>query len=302
MNLKVKIGNLTLQNPVMTASGTFGFGREYKEYIDLNKLGAIVVKGITLKPKKGNPPPRIFETSSGVLNSIGLQNPGLQGFLEKELPFLDNLDIPVIVNIAGETIEEFVYIAEKLDKVNIEGIELNLSCPNVKKGGMSFGINPEDIFNITKEVRKITIKTVIVKLTPNVTDIGICAKAAEEGGADGVSLINTVAGMAIDLENRKPFFNNIIAGLSGPAIKPIAIKMVYEVSKSVKIPIVGMGGIMNFKDALEFMVAGASAVGIGTCNFINPKCTIDVIDGIKKYLIENKIEDINKIIGSLKID
>lgn len=302
MNLNVKIGNLTLQNPVMTASGTFGFGREYKEYIDLNKLGAIVVKGITLKPKKGNPPPRIFETSSGVLNSIGLQNPGLQGFLEKELPFLDNLDIPVIVNVAGETIEEFVYIAEKLDKVNIDGIELNLSCPNVKKGGMSFGINPEDILNITKEVRKTTIKTVIVKLTPNVTDIGICAKAAEEGGADAVSLINTIAGMAIDLENRRPFFNNIIAGLSGPAIKPIAIKMVYEVSKSVKIPIVGMGGIMNFKDALEFMVAGASAVGIGTCNFINPQCTIDVIDGIKKYLIENKIEDINKIIGSLKID
>ncbi len=215
MNLQVVIGKLKLKNPVMAASGTFGFGREYGEYIDLNQLGAIVVKGLTVKPKEGNPPPRVYETPCGMLNSVGLQNPGVDAFIEKELPFLRDYDVAVIVNIAGETIEEFAYMAKKLDIDGVDGIEINVSCPNVKKGGMAFGINPEDIFNITKEVKKVTQKTVIVKLTPNVTDIGVCAKAAEDGGADAVSLINTIAGMAIDIDTRKPVFKNVIAGLSG---------------------------------------------------------------------------------------
>lgn len=301
MNLSVEIGKIKLKNPVITASGTFGFGREYSEYIDLNKLGAIVVKGLTVKPREGNPPPRLFETASGILNSIGLQNPGVDAFIERELPFLKSFDVPVIVNIAGETVEEFVYMAEKLDVEGIEGIEINVSCPNVKKGGMAFGVNPDDIFDITRKVRKATSKTVIVKLTPNVTDIKVCAKAAEKGGADAISLINTVAGMAVDIDKRRPVFENVIGGLSGPAIKPIALKMVYEVVTVVSIPVIGMGGIMNYKDALEFLIVGARAIAVGTCNFVNPYCTVEIIDGIKKYMEENEIEDINEIIGSIKI-
>lgn len=302
LNLQVEIGKLKLKNPVMAASGTFGFGREYGEYIDLNQLGAIVVKGLTVNPKEGNPPPRVYETPCGMLNSVGLQNPGINAFIEKELPFLRDYDVAVIVNIAGETIEEFAYMAKKLDIDGVDGIEINVSCPNVKKGGMAFGINPEDIFNITKEVKKVTQKTVIVKLTPNVGDIGVCAKAAEDGGADAVSLINTIAGMAINIDTRTPVFKNVIAGLSGPAIKPIALRMVYEAARAVKIPVIGMGGISSFKDALEFMIAGAKAVAIGTCNFVNPNCTIEVIEGIKQYMVLNNIEDINEIIGSLKVE
>ena len=301
MSLKVNIGNLEFKNPVFVASGTFGFGKEYSQYVDLNKLGAIMVKGLTLNPKEGNPPPRIYETPSGILNSVGLQNPGVDGFLRDELPFLKKFDTKVIVNIAGETIEEFVTMAQKLDIDGVHALELNVSCPNVKEGGMAFGVNPNSIYEITKRVKGVTSKIVIVKLTPNVADIKIYAKAAEDGGADAVSLINTITGMAVDINSRKPIFKNIFAGLSGPAVKPIALKYVYEAKKAVSIPVIGMGGISSAEDAIEFMIVGATAVAIGTYNFINPTCTMDILEGIKKYMNENNVSDINQIINSINI-
>lgn len=302
MNLEVNVGKLKLKNPVMVASGTFGFGKEYSEYINLDFLGAIVVKGLTIKPRGGNPPPRIYETPSGILNSVGLQNPGIDAFIEDELPFLKDYDVAVIANIAGESVEEFVYMAKKLDIDGIHAIELNVSCPNVKEGGMAFGVKPECIYEITKKVKESTNKQVIVKLTPNVVDISVCAKAAQNGGADAISLINTITGMAIDIKSRKPIFKNVFAGLSGPAIKPIALKLVYEAVKAVTIPVIGMGGIKSAEDAIEFMIAGAKAVAVGTYNFVNPYCTMEIIDGIKKYMAENSIRDINEIIGSLNIN
>ncbi|MEG6570816.1 dihydroorotate dehydrogenase [Thermoanaerobacterium thermosaccharolyticum] len=301
MSLKVNIGNLEFKNPVFVASGTFGFGKEYSQYVDLNKLGAIMVKGLTLNPKEGNPPPRIYETPSGILNSVGLQNPGVDGFLRDELPFLKKFDTKVIVNIAGETIEEFVTMAQKLDIDGVHALELNVSCPNVKEGGMAFGVNPNSIYEITKRVKGVTSKIVIVKLTPNVADIKIYAKAAEDGGADAVSLINTITGMAVDINSRKPIFKNIFAGLSGPAVKPIALKYVYEAKKAVSIPVIGMGGISSAEDAIEFMIVGATAVAIGTYNFINPTCTKDILEGIKKYMNENNVSDINQIINSINV-
>ncbi|AGB19147.1 dihydroorotate dehydrogenase [Thermoanaerobacterium thermosaccharolyticum] len=301
MSLKVNIGNLEFKNPVFVASGTFGFGKEYSQYVDLNKLGAITVKGLTLNPKEGNPPPRIYETPSGILNSVGLQNPGVDGFLKDELPFLKKFDTKVIVNIAGETIEEFVTMAQKLDIDGVHALELNVSCPNVKEGGMAFGVNPISIYEITKRVKGVTSKIVIVKLTPNVADIKIYAKAAEDGGADAVSLINTITGMAVDINSRRPIFKNIFAGLSGPAVKPIALKHVYEAKKAVSIPVIGMGGISSAEDAIEFMIVGATAVAIGTYNFINPTCTMDILEGIKKYMNENNVSDINQIINSINI-
>ncbi|PHO06957.1 dihydroorotate dehydrogenase B catalytic subunit [Thermoanaerobacterium thermosaccharolyticum] len=301
MSLKVNIGNLEFKNPVFVASGTFGFGKEYSQYVDLNKLGAIMVKGLTLNPKEGNPPPRIYETPSGILNSVGLQNPGVDGFLRDELPFLKKFDTKVIVNIAGETIEEFVTMAQKLDIDGVHALELNVSCPNVKEGGMAFGVNPNSIYEITKRVKGVTNKIVIVKLTPNVADIKIYAKAAEDGGADAVSLINTITGMAVDINSRKPIFKNIFAGLSGPAVKPIALKYVYEAKKAVSIPVIGMGGISSAEDAIEFMIVGATAVAIGTYNFINPTCTMDILEGIKKYMNKNNVSDINQIINSINV-
>lgn len=301
MSLKVNIGNLEFKNPVFVASGTFGFGKEYSQYVDLNKLGAIMVKGLTLNPKEGNPPPRIYETPSGILNSVGLQNPGVDGFLKDELPFLKKFDTKVIVNIAGETIEEFVTMAQKLDIDGVHALELNVSCPNVKEGGMAFGVNPNSIYEITKRVKGVTNKIVIVKLTPNVADIKIYAKAAEDGGADAVSLINTITGMAVDINSRKPIFKNIFAGLSGPAVKPIALKYVYEAKKAVSIPVIGMGGISSAEDAIEFMIVGATAVAIGTYNFINPTCTMDILEDIKKYMNKNNVSDINQIINSINV-
>ncbi|WP_434630432.1 dihydroorotate dehydrogenase [Thermoanaerobacterium thermosaccharolyticum] len=293
--------NLEFKNPVFVASGTFGFGKEYSQYVDLNKLGAIMVKGLTLNPKEGNPPPRIYETPSGILNSVGLQNPGVDGFLRDELPFLKKFDTKVIVNIAGETIEEFVTMAQKLDIDGVHALELNVSCPNVKEGGMAFGVNPNSIYEITKRVKGVTSKIVIVKLTPNVADIKIYAKAAEDGGADAVSLINTITGMAVDINSRKPIFKNIFAGLSGPAVKPIALKYVYEAKKAVSIPVIGMGGISSAEDAIEFMIVGATAVAIGTYNFINPTCTMDILEDIKKYMNKNNVSDINQIINSINV-
>jgi dihydroorotate dehydrogenase (NAD+) catalytic subunit len=301
LSLKVNIGNLEFKNPVFVASGTFGFGKEYSQYVDLNKLGAIMVKGLTLNPKEGNPPPRIYETPSGILNSVGLQNPGVDGFLKDELPFLKKFDTKVIVNIAGETIEEFVTMAQKLDIDGVHALELNVSCPNVKEGGMAFGVNPNSIYEITKRVKGVTNKIVIVKLTPNVADIKIYAKAAEDGGADAVSLINTITGMAVDINSRKPIFKNIFAGLSGPAVKPIALKYVYEAKKAVSIPVIGMGGISSAEDAIEFMIVGATAVAIGTYNFINPTCTMDILEDIKKYMNKNNVSDINQIINSINV-
>jgi len=301
LRLKVNIGNLEFKNPVFVASGTFGFGKEYSQYVDLNKLGAIMVKGLTLNPKEGNPPPRIYETPSGILNSVGLQNPGVDGFLKDELPFLKKFDTKIIVNIAGETIEEFVTMAQKLDIDGVHALELNVSCPNVKEGGMAFGVNPNSIYEITKRVKYVTDKTVIVKLTPNVADIKIYAKAAEDGGADAVSLINTITGMAVDINSKRPIFKNIFAGLSGPAVKPIALKHVYEAKKAVSIPVIGMGGISSAEDAIEFMIVGATAVAIGTYNFINPTCTMDILEGIKKYMNENNVSDINQIINSINV-
>jgi len=301
LRLKVNIGNLEFKNPVFVASGTFGFGKEYSQYVDLNKLGAIMVKGLTLNPKEGNPPPRIYETPSGILNSVGLQNPGVDGFLKDELPFLKKFDTKVIVNIAGKTIEEFVTMAQKLDIDGVHALELNVSCPNVKEGGMAFGVNPNSIYEITKRVKGVTSKIVIVKLTPNVADIKIYAKAAEDGGADAVSLINTITGMAVDINSRKPIFKNIFAGLSGPAVKPIALKYVYEAKKAVSIPVIGMGGISSAEDAIEFMIVGATAVAVGTYNFINPTCTMDILEGIKKYMNKNNVSDINQIINSINV-
>jgi dihydroorotate dehydrogenase (NAD+) catalytic subunit len=301
MNLTVNIGKLKLKNPVMTASGTFGYGEEYSEFLDLNELGAVVVKGISLKPRQGNPSPRICETPAGMLNSIGLQNVGLDDFLNIKLPYLKKFDTKIVVNILGNTIEEYLELAEALDNSGIDAIELNVSCPNVDKGGMLFGTDKKLLEKLIKKIRRVVKNSVLItKLSPNVSDIGGFAKAAEESGSDAVSLINTIPGMAIDVKTRKPKIANIIGGLSGPAIKPIALRMVYEANKSINIPIIGIGGIMNVEDAIEFMLAGATAIEVGTANFINPTATIDIINGLKSYLESNGISDVRKLTGGLK--
>ena len=301
INLAVEIGSLKIKNPVMTASGTFGYGEEYADYVDLNKIGAIVVKGLSLKPRLGNPPPRIMETAGGMLNSVGLQNIGVEAFTAEKLPYLRKFDVAVIANIYGETYAEYSKVAGKLSSVKgVHALEVNISCPNVKKGGLSFGADPKAAAEVTRRVKGETNLPVIVKLTPNVTDIAAIAAAVEKAGADAVSLINTLTGMSVDLKTRTPHLKNITGGLSGPAIKPVALRMVWQVVQRVSIPVIGIGGIMNAEDALEFLILGAKAVQIGTANFINPRATLDVIEGIQNYLIDNKIDDINDIIGTFK--
>ena len=303
--MQVEIAGIKLKNPVMTASGTFGYGEEFSPFIDLDKLGAMVLKGITLKPKMGNPPPRIIETPSGMLNSIGLQNVGLEALIKEKLSYLKKFNTPVIINISGDTIEEYVELARRLGEVSeekgIAGLEVNISCPNVKKGGMVWGTNANTTYKIINNIRKATSLPLIVKLTPNVTDIKIIAQAAEEAGADALSLINTLVGMAVDIDSRKPKLANVSGGLSGPAIKPVALWMVWQVFQTVNIPVIGIGGIIKVKNALEFIIAGARAIEIGTANFVNPRVTVEIIEGIEKYLIENNIKDINELVGSMKI-
>lgn len=301
VNLSVNIGSLSLPNPVVTASGTFGYGQEYAEFVDIEKLGAIVVKGLSYIPKQGNPPPRIVETPAGMLNAIGLQNIGVETFIKDKLPYLRTLDLKVIANFFGDSIDEYINAAEALTMCGgVHALEMNISCPNKKSGWIVFGTNPDAMREVVTAVRKATDLPLIVKLSPNVTDIGMMAKVAEDCGADAVSLINTITGMCIDINSRRSKLANITGGLSGPAIRPVAVRMVWEVHKSVMIPIIGMGGIMNAHDALEFMIAGATAVSVGTANFINPMVSIEIIPGIKDYLREHKISDINEIIGSLK--
>jgi dihydroorotate dehydrogenase (NAD+) catalytic subunit len=297
-NLKLELAGIKLKNPVMVASGTFGYGEEFNELIDLNRLGAIITKTVTLKSKAGNPPPRTTETAAGMLNSIGLQNEGVDHLISHYLPFLKSFDTPVIVNIAGETIEEYAEVARRLkSEPVVKGIEINISCPNVKKGGMVFGCDPQLTKEVVSAVRKATSLPLIVKLTPNVTDIAAIAKSAVEAGADAISLINTLLGMAIDVKAGKPKLATYTGGLSGPAIKPVAVRMVWQVYQAVKVPIIGMGGIMNTEDALEFILAGASAVAVGTASFINPKTAIEIIEGLEDYLEKNKIKDIKELVG-----
>ncbi len=301
-NLRVKLGILELKNPVMTASGTFGYGREYDSLMDLNLLGAIIVKGLSLKPKEGNSPPRIVETPCGMLNAIGLANIGLEAFMEEELPWLRNLNTEVIVNIYGHSVEEYAELSAALKGVDgVSAIEVNISCPNVDCGGMVFGTDPDVSARVTEKVVEKTDKPVIVKLSPNVTDIRLVAKAVEGAGADALSLINTLTGMAIDVETQTPKLNNISGGLSGPAIKPVALHKVYQVASTVDIPVIGVGGIMDFRDALEFLIAGARAIQVGTANLINPRATMDIIEGIRGYCVERGLDDISELIGSLKI-
>jgi len=297
-DLTVRIGRIILKNPVVVSSGTFGFGEEFEDFFDLNCLGAIIPKGISLKPMAGNPPPRIFETEGGIINSIGLQNPGFREFIKNKLPYYKNLKTHLIVNFFGNTQKEYVELARRFDNVvGISGLEMNISCPNVKRGGMVFGTDPQMAYRLVQAVRKATTLTLIVKLSPNVTDIALMAKSVEEAGADAVSLVNTFRAMAVNIHTKKPELGNTIGGLSGPAIKPIALRMVWEVSQAVAIPIIGMGGIMNAKDAIEFILVGASAIQIGTANLVNPKTGIEVLQGIEKYLVQNRIDHIQKLIG-----
>ncbi|MCW1734844.1 dihydroorotate dehydrogenase [Anaerorudis cellulosivorans] len=300
--LKVTIGNLELKNPVTTASGTFGYGREYADFMDLDRLGGIFVKGTTLEPREGNDYPRMAETASGMLNAVGLQNKGVDYFVTHIYPEIKHYDTAIIVNVSGSTIEDYAACAEKLiDLEKIPAIELNISCPNVKEGGMAFGTSAASAARVTQAVRKVYPKTLIVKLSPNVTDITEIARAAEAEGADAVSLVNTFLGMAIDAESRKPLLSTVTGGLSGPCIKPIALRMVWQVYHAVNIPVIGMGGISNWKDAVEFMLAGATAVQIGTYNFIDPTVSIQVIEGIKNYLNRHNLHTVSELIGKLEI-
>jgi dihydroorotate dehydrogenase (NAD+) catalytic subunit len=301
-NLRVNIGGLEISNPVMTASGTFGYAKEYEAFVDLKRLGAIVVKGLSLEPSKGNPPQRIVETPCGMLNAIGLENVGLKAFAEEKAPFLKSLDTPVFVNIYGKSITEYAELAARLEDIDaVSGIEVNISCPNVKSGGIAFGAFPESTAEVVKAIRRRTSRPMMVKLSPNVTDITEIAKAAEGEGTDSISLINTITGMSINIETRRPMLANITGGLSGPAIKPVALRMVWQVVQTVNVPVIGIGGIMTAKDALEFLIAGATAVQVGTANFINPHATIDILHGIEAFLIQQHIEDIADIIGTLEI-
>lgn len=296
MNTNVKIGNLELKNPVLTASGTFGYGLEFADFIDLNRLGGFIVKGTTLHHREGNPYPRMAETPSGMLNAVGLQNKGVDYFIENIYPKLQDLQTNVVVNVSGSCIEDYVATAEKINALeHIPAIELNISCPNVKQGGMAFGTSASAAEEVVAAVRKAYQKTLIVKLSPNVTDITEIARAAEGAGADSVSLINTMLGMAIDAEKRKPILSTITGGLSGACVKPIALRMVWQVSKAVGIPIIGLGGIMNATDAIEFLLAGASAVQIGTANFIDPAITVKVVEGIEEYMQRHGLNDVKEI-------
>lgn len=302
VDLTTKIGNLTLKNPVLTASGTFGYGEEYTDFVDLNRLGGICVKGTTLHRREGNPYPRMAETPSGMLNAVGLQNKGVDYFIQSIYPRLKSYQTAFIVNVSGSAIDDYVETAQKVNDLNmIPAIELNISCPNVKQGGMTFGVDPQAAAEVVREVRKVYHKTLIVKLSPNVTDIVHIAKTVTDEGADALSLINTLLGMAIDAETQKPLLSTITGGLSGPCIKPIALRMVWQVAKAVKIPIIGMGGIMKASDAIEFLLAGASAIEVGTANFIDPTISIQILDGIESYLNEHHYQSVGDIVGALKI-
>lgn len=298
-NLSVNLAGIPLRNPLLTASGTFGYGAEYADFVDLNRLGAVVVKGITLEPRPGNPPPRTVETPAGMLNAIGLQNPGAAAFIEQKLPYLRQFDVPVIVNINARTVDEFAALARLFEGVEgVHGLEVNISCPNVREGGMEFSADPQAAFEAVRAVRDQTSLPLLVKLSPNVTDIRQLARRVVAAGADAVSLINTVLGMVIDVERRQPFLANRTGGLSGPAIRPIAVRMVWEVAEAVQVPIVGMGGIMTAHDALEFILAGATAVAVGTANFVHPRATLQILEGLTAYLEERGIEDIHQLIGA----
>lgn len=302
LDLSVNLGGIKMKNPVMTASGTFGYGDEFKPFVDLNQLGGLVVKGITLKPRQGNPPPRIVETPSGMLNAIGLQNVGVDGFIQKKLPYLRNFDTAVIVNISGCGLSEYVEISKRLSEVEgVAGLELNISCPNVE-GGMDFGLDSKLTYSLVEAVRKSTSLPLIVKLSPNVTDIVEIASAAEFAGADAISAVNTFLGLKIDIKTRKPLLANITGGLSGPAIRPLAVRMVWQIAKAVKIPIVGIGGITTAEDALEFIIAGATAVAIGTANFVNPRVSLEVVEGIAEFMRREKLSSIKELVGSVKTE
>ena len=300
MNTKVTIAGVEFKNPVMTASGTFGSGMEYGEFVDLNRLGAVVTKGVANVPWPGNPTPRVAETYGGMLNAIGLQNPGIDVFIERDIPFLKQYDTKIIVNVCGKSVEDYCEVVEKLGDQPVDMLEINVSCPNVKEGAIAFGQKADALYNITKEIKKYAKQPVIMKLSPNVTDITEMAKAAEAAGADALSLINTITGMKIDVHRRKFAIANKTGGLSGPAIKPVAVRMVYQVANAVQIPIIGMGGIANAEDALEFILAGATAVSIGAMNFVNPYTTVETVDGIEYYMKRYGIEDINTLIGAVK--
>ena len=302
-DLRVNIGTLRLQNPVLTASGTFGYAREFANLLNLHRLGGVIVKGISLEPRHGNPPPRIVETACGMLNAIGLENVGVDRFIQEKIPYLRGLPVPAIVNILGDSVEEYQEVTERLASIEgVAAIEVNISCPNVKKGGVAFGANPDMAAAVTHAVKENCDVPVIVKLSPNVSDISEIAAAVEDAGADGVSLINTLIGMAINLEKRKPELANVIGGLSGPAIKPVALRMVYQVARRVSIPVIGIGGIDNSRDALEFIVAGATAVQVGTANFINPRVSEEIAEGIGEYVKTEKLPSIRDLIGCLEVD
>lgn len=299
MNTKVKIAGVELKNPVMTASGTFGSGMEYSDFVNLNSLGAVVTKGVANVPWEGNPVPRVAETWGGMLNAIGLQNPGIDVFLERDIPFLKKFDTKIIVNVCGKSVEDYLEVVEKLSDSGVDLLEINVSCPNVKEGAIAFGQKADCLYDITSRIKKKAKQPVIMKLSPNVTDIAQMAKAAEAAGADGISLINTLTGMKIDVHRRKFVLANKTGGLSGPAIKPVAVRMVYQAAQAVKIPVIGMGGIACAEDAIEFLLAGASAVAVGAMNFVNPYTTVEVVEGIKKYMERYGVEDIRELIGAV---
>lgn len=300
MNTSVTIAGVTFKNPVMTASGTFGSGMEYSDFVDLNRLGAVVTKGVASVPWQGNPVPRVAETYGGMLNAIGLQNPGIDVFMERDIPFLKQYDTRIVVNVCGKTVEDYLTVVEKLSDTGVDMLEINVSCPNVKEGAIAFGQKADCLYDITSQIKKKSKQPVIMKLSPNVTDITEMARAVEAGGADAVSLINTLTGMKIDINRRTFAVANKTGGLSGPAVKPVAVRMVYQVANAIKLPIIGMGGIASAEDALEFMMVGATAVSVGTANFHDPLTTIKVIDGIEQYLISHNISDIKEIIGCVK--
>lgn len=300
MNTKINIAGVIWDNPITTASGTFGSGLEYSDFVDLNKLGAVTTKGVSSIPWEGNATPRIAETSSGMLNAIGLQNPGVDVFIKRDLKFLKQYNTKIIVNVCGKTTKDYLEVVERLSDTEVDMLEINISCPNVKEGGIAFGQNCESVEAITREIKKISKQPIIMKLSPNVTDITEMARAAEAGGTDALSLINTLTGMKIDINRRQFALANKTGGLSGPAVKPIAVRMVYQVARATKLPIIGMGGIMNSEDAIEFLMAGATGIAVGTANFINPNATIEIIDGVKEFMKENKINDINEIIGCIE--
>lgn len=300
MNMSVKIAGVELKNPVMEASGTFGSGMEYSEFVDLNRLGAVVTKGVASVPWPGNPTPRIAEVCGGMLNAIGLQNPGMEVFAKRDIPFLKQFDTKIIVNVCGKTEEDYIRVVERLGDEPVDLLEINISCPNVKEGGIAFGQDPKAVEAITRAVKAHAKQPVIMKLSPNVTDITVMAKAAESGGADAISLINTLTGMKIDIHKRAFALANKTGGLSGPAVKPVAVRMVYQASRSVKIPVIGMGGISSSDDALEFILAGASAVAVGTANFTNPCATVETVEGIRAYMEKYAVQDINQLIGAVE--